>query len=88
MGVHRMLPCVDCHVGGNFTALSPNCAACHRKDAIRGDPQYVASPMGGNGNPATAGTHSMFPSCANCHNTIFFGPTMKATPGTRESVCR
>ena len=37
IGVHRMLPCVDCHIGGNFTALATNCAACHRKDAIRGD---------------------------------------------------
>ncbi len=63
-------------------------SACHRKDAIRGDPQYVVSPMGGNGNPASAGTHSKFQTCANCHNTIFFGPVMKPTPGTRESVCR
>jgi hypothetical protein len=84
-----MLPCVDCHVGGNFTALATNCAACHRKDAIRGAPAYEASPMGGNGMPGSGATHKIFATCSNCHNPIFFGPTMKALPiGARESVCR
>ncbi|MCU1277768.1 MAG: hypothetical protein JWM53_1314, partial [bacterium] len=83
IGVHRLLPCVDCHVGGNFTALSSNCNACHRKDAIRGDPVYVAA------NPGVpAGVHTAFQSCANCHNPIFFGPKQVPVPGTRESVCR
>jgi len=27
---------VDCHVGGNFTALASNCFACHAKDRQRG----------------------------------------------------
>ena len=34
-GVHRALPCVDCHKGGNYTGLSPFCISCHRDDAMR-----------------------------------------------------
>jgi hypothetical protein len=77
-GVHRMLPCVDCHIGGNFTALAPNCAACHQKDKARGTAFPGAPP------------HDGFNTCANCHNPIFFGPgpTTKPVPGFRESVCR
>ena len=86
IGVHRMLPCVDCHVGGNFTALAPNCAACHRKDAIRG--ARVRSPMGGDGAPARRHARG-FDDCAGCHNPIFFGPSDEGSaPGVRESVCR
>jgi hypothetical protein len=81
LGVHRMLPCVDCHVGGNFTALAANCFACHAKDRARGS-AFV--------DPATgsATDHSGFTQCALCHNTIFFGPKMVSQPGARESVCR
>jgi hypothetical protein len=76
IGVHRLLPCVDCHVGGNFTALASNCTACHAKDKARG----TAAP----GAP----DHRSFNTCANCHNAIFFGPTQQGVPGFRESVCR
>ena len=79
VGVHRMLPCVDCHVGGNQLALAPTCASCHRKDAVRGATAYAAS-----GGSATA--HAGFQTCANCHNGNYFGP--RAEAGLRESVCR
>jgi hypothetical protein len=81
-GVHRLLPCVDCHKGGNFTSLAAQCIACHRGDALRaerirlggGAPQLMIPPHGG------------LTTCANCHNTQYFGPASKA--GGRESVCR
>jgi hypothetical protein len=79
LGVHRLLPCVDCHVGGNFTALAPTCISCHAKDKARG----TAAP---GGIP-----HGAFTACATCHNTVFFGPMQggaNAQPGNRESVCR
>ena len=79
VGLHRNLPCVDCHVGGNFNALAPECVACHRKDAVRGASAYAAT--GG-----SAAAHQSFTTCANCHNPNFFGPT--AQPSMRESVCR
>jgi hypothetical protein len=74
LGVHRLLPCVDCHVGGNFAAVASNCIACHNKDRARGS--------------ATGVNHANFFTCASCHNTIFFGPSSTATPGGRETVCR
>jgi len=80
MGVHRMLPCVDCHVGGNFTALSSACISCHAKDRARATAGATAVGM-----PLD---HSNLTNCATCHNTIFFGPKSVAQPGGRESVCR
>jgi hypothetical protein len=80
MGVHRMLPCVDCHIGGNFTALASNCYACHAKDKARATAQSQSTP--------TPTDHTSFTFCAGCHNTIFFGPKSVAQPGGRESVCR
>ncbi len=73
-GVHRALPCNDCHVGGHFAAVSPYCVSCHRGDAMKGarDP---AAPMG----------HAGFTTCGGCHNVNFFAPSRAA--GT-ESVCR
>jgi hypothetical protein len=79
-GVHRMLPCVDCHMGGNFTALATNCFACHAKDRARGTSGAMAVGM-----PTD---HSAFTFCASCHNTIYFGPKSTPQPGARESVCR
>lgn len=75
-GVHRLLSCSDCHRGGNFTALAPTCVACHQKDKARGTAAPGAPP------------HQGFSTCANCHNSIFFGPVSKGAPGGRESVCR
>jgi hypothetical protein len=81
-GIHRLLPCVDCHVGGNFVALAAECAACHRRDAIAGNAAYNAV----SGLPPTANVHSTFATCANCHNPNAFGPSVR--PSGRESVCR
>lgn len=33
-GLHRTLPCADCHQRGNFGGLSPTCFACHKDDAV------------------------------------------------------
>ncbi len=35
VGLHRTLPCYDCHKTGNFGGLSPMCVSCHRDDALR-----------------------------------------------------
>ena len=86
IGVHRMLPCVDCHVGGNFTALASNCVACHAKDKARGTASFTDA-----AGTIPAPNHSGFNTCANCHNPIFFGHYQARqipVPGFRESVCR
>jgi hypothetical protein len=75
-GVHRLVPCAQCHVGGNFAALSPSCVSCHRKDAVRGDK-----------DPAAPAGHSSLPMCASCHNVNFFKPG-GTQAGRRESVCQ
>jgi hypothetical protein len=80
-GVHRMLPCVDCHKGGNFNALATQCIACHRGDALRAEKIRMAHPEI---TPFPA--HIGFSTCSDCHNTQFFGPV--STPSNRESVCR
>ncbi|MCA9676757.1 MAG: hypothetical protein KC464_17110, partial [Myxococcales bacterium] len=36
-GLHRAMPCTDCHKSGNFGALVPTCVSCHRDEAIRKD---------------------------------------------------
>jgi hypothetical protein len=74
LGVHRLLPCVDCHTGGNFTSLATNCIACHNKDRLRAPPVPV--------------DHSKQTQCAPCHNPRSFTPAYKSTPSARESVCR
>ncbi|HEU5060788.1 MAG TPA: hypothetical protein VFU21_29865, partial [Kofleriaceae bacterium] len=35
-GVHRVLPCFDCHKSGNFGPLTSQCYGCHR-DEVAGD---------------------------------------------------
>lgn len=52
-GLHRTLPCADCHKNGNFGAVSPLCANCHRGDSLR-----VAVPP-----------HNNLVQCGDCHNT-------------------
>jgi hypothetical protein len=76
-GIHRTLPCNDCHVGGHFAALSPSCVSCHRTDAVKAamnDPR--------SGGPA----HATYTTCSMCHNPSFFAPAPK--PSGSESVCR
>ncbi len=72
-GVHRTLPCMDCHKAGNFMGLSPACGSCHLNDAR-------AVKLGG-----ARIDHTGLTECAGCHNTSFFAPSR---PSGRESVCR
>jgi hypothetical protein len=77
IGVHRLQPCVSCHVGGNFVALSTQCVSCHRKDAIAAQ-----------ANPAAPMGHANFPTCSNCHNPNYFRPSQGMNAANKESVCR
>jgi len=52
-GLHRTLPCAECHKNGNYAALSPMCVSCHRDTALR-----VSNPP-----------HQSFLECGGCHNT-------------------
>ncbi len=79
VGVHRVLPCVDCHRGGNYTALSSECIACHRREQILAQNMFKAGAVG-------FVPHDSFTNCASCHNPNYFGPVAKASG--RESVCR
>jgi hypothetical protein len=73
-GIHRTVACFDCHKGGNFVGLTPQCVGCHHDDAIRAGTQ--------------AGTaHAGQIQCTNCHSpNTWLGATGNAT--NRESVCR
>jgi hypothetical protein len=79
IGIHRVLPCVSCHLGGNFTALATECGACHRKDAKAGAQAAAAQ---------NVRNHEAEPQCTVCHNPYFWGPTAVRTTAGRESVCR
>lgn len=57
-GLHGTLPCADCHRQGNFGAVSPICASCHRRDALR-----VRTP-----------DHRTLVDCGNCHNPTAWIP--------------
>ncbi|MBS1121334.1 MAG: hypothetical protein H6Q90_3562 [Deltaproteobacteria bacterium] len=71
-GLHRTVACFDCHRNGNFTALSPQCASCHRDDAIR---------HGGSAHHQTDTTCTG----SGCHNPNTWVP---GGAFNRESVCR
>ncbi len=59
MGLHRTLPCAECHKNGNYGAVSPLCVSCHRNDALR-----VKQP-----------DHRQFPlDCGSCHNPTAWIP--------------
>jgi hypothetical protein len=74
-GVHRTLPCIDCHKGGNYLGLVPECVACHRADAI----------VRGGVIPNSVDHTTQF-TCTTCHNPNYWVPAFKG--GGRESVCR
>lgn len=78
-GIHRMLPCVDCHKGGNYSGLAPMCISCHRDDAMRAAATVRGIP---------AELHVVQTACTHCHNTRSF----RLGAGTRnsppESVCQ
>ncbi len=73
-GLHRAMPCVDCHKNGNFGALSPTCVSCHADEAARQGDAY----------------HTNAPTCSNCHNpnTWSGADTAGGARYGRESVCR
>jgi hypothetical protein len=74
-GLHRTMPCFDCHKQGQFGATVPTCVGCHKDDALR------RSALGNDVND-----HANQLSCAGCHNPNSWSNT---TVGYgRESVCR
>jgi hypothetical protein len=83
-GMHRILPCVDCHKGGNYFGLSPTCVSCHRDDALRAlaDPRLstrvdvAAAHLGGG------------VACTGCHNLNSFHPASPARGSGGDSVCQ
>jgi hypothetical protein len=43
---HSLPACIDCHVGGNYTALSTDCYTCHQKDFVgTTNPNHSAAGM-------------------------------------------
>lgn len=75
-GLHRTLPCADCHLNGNFGGVSPLCVSCHRGDALR-----VTKPL-----------HINLLECGDCHNTNFFAKPgrnigIESRLG-RQTICR
>jgi hypothetical protein len=82
-GVHRVLPCIDCHKGGNYAGLAATCISCHRDDAMRVAALGNPASRDRNGNVTR---HDAVTSCGFCHNTSSFR-ALSATGGT-DSVCR
>jgi hypothetical protein len=75
-GLHRTLPCFDCHKQGAFGATVPTCVGCHRDDAGR------RAALGADPN-----AHATQASCAGCHNPNTWAGAPANAFG-RESVCR
>ncbi len=75
-GLHRVLPCYDCHKTGNFGGLSPQCFGCHRDDAVVKDAAHQ-------GYTTCANCHNP---------NVWITPGVTPGPGTtaygRESICR
>jgi hypothetical protein len=71
-GLHRTLPCYDCHKTGNFGGLAPTCYGCHKNDALRSQVR----------------DHSGDVACASCHNPNFWVPAEGLNSYGRESICR
>jgi hypothetical protein len=76
-GVHRVLPCVDCHKGGNYAGLSPLCVSCHRDDAMRAAAAGVAAEL-----------HVQQTACTHCHNPVTFRLGAATRQSPPESVCQ
>src|SRR5438067_1932251 len=74
-GVHRVLPCADCHKGGNYAALTPTCIGCHRDDAMRAVKRFP-------------GEHLGTLACSTCHTSTSFHPAGPGMGQAPESVCR
>src|SRR5579863_53912 len=61
-GVHRELPCEQCHLNAVFKGTPRDCGTCHINNS-----QYNATPKN---LTHIASTNN----CAACHNTISFRP--------------
>jgi len=84
-GLHRTLPCYECHRTGQFVGLSPNCYGCHADDMQRAS-QVPNS-------PAALSHMQGQVQCGTCHNPNYFVPANTvALTGPhgygRESICR
>jgi hypothetical protein len=77
IGLHRVLPCHDCHKAGNFGALSAQCVGCHRDSALRA------------GMPGNI-PHAQQTVCSSCHNPNSWKPASPVPNSVfgRESICR
>lgn len=76
-GLHRVLPCADCHKGGNYAGLTPLCIGCHRDDAMRAAAQGIVPEL-----------HVVQTACTNCHNTNSFRLGAGTRQSPPESVCQ
>jgi hypothetical protein len=79
-GLHRTLPCFDCHKAGNFGGLSPNCYSCHVDRMLQ-----FRNVLEHTGGAVTA--------CATCHNPNAWRPAVTTAAGGnyaygRDSICR
>jgi hypothetical protein len=74
-GLHRTLPCYDCHKTGNFGGLAPTCYSCHAAQMRLVPNQALHTPG--------------LTQCGGCHNPNSWYPGGNATFGYgRESICR
>ena len=71
-GLHRTLACNDCHVAGNYGAITAECVGCHRDEAVRKDAAH-------RGYAACATCHNPNNWQPAPGGTVAYG---------RESVCR
>ncbi len=76
---HGGLNCNQCHLGNNFSGLSPACDPCHHDDYVSA-PNHVASSYPLNceschtisaWKPATFFHQPPIPPCNNCHNSDY-----------------
>jgi hypothetical protein len=79
-GMHRTLPCYDCHKAGNFGALSPSCFGCHGDIAARVGVRIQAGTN-------TQVNHGAEATCSRCHNTSTWLGGGNNGSG-RETICR
>jgi hypothetical protein len=74
-GVHRTMPCYDCHKSGTFGPLAGTCISCHKDTAVR-------IGMFGGYDHVTIGA------CSGCHNPNSWRPALGANAYGTESICR
>jgi len=97
LGMHRDVPCADCHVGGLFKGTPHECVACHAPGARVGasakptnhilsnsDCSQCHTPFGW--KPVANFNHlNVFGTCSSCHNTVqAIGKPQNHVPTTAE----